>query len=134
MIILIVIFTIIHLSSFIIFGSIYSSAMQEIRSDKRLLKIKNINISKVETRIKKYQQKVVFSKKYSYIFLFLIYAFNIIIVAFSKFSEAIDFVFATILFLVFLLFILFVHWLKGHGTIDDNRRILGRNLPGPWRL
>ncbi len=122
----------IHLVSFIVFASLYSPTIHEIRYNEKLIKLEKIDSKKIKSRIINYEYKIKRDRKYSYFSIVLIFIVNLIFVFESKFTTTYDYLYATIVFLIFLGFLFFVYWLNGYGTIDTRRRLLGGNEP-LWR-
>lgn len=113
------IFLIIYIIVFIVYGSKYSSNMQELNNDIKLLKIEGINIEKVKDRIECRTKKSLKMRKIIWICEPSIFVIHVLVILILDFRNMNDLLNAFLLFGSSLIFILIIHWLKGAGTLPN---------------
>ncbi len=123
------IFVALYWLSFLLYASRYSSVMQDINKDFKLLKVKGVDEESVKSRIENRQFKIGKMKKIIWPLNIVIFLVHIITLSVSAKSESIHFIGALILLVVNILLVIAITWMKGAGTIDSNPR-----LPGQTRI
>ena len=122
------IFAALYWLSFLIYASRYSSVMQDINKDFKLLKVKGVDEDSVKNRIENRQFKIGKMKRIIWPLNIVIFLVHLITLSVSAKSESIHFIGALILLVVNILLVIAITWMKGAGTIDDNNRM----SRSPW--
>ena len=114
-----------YLVIFVVFASKYSSTMQEINKDLRILKLKGINTEKVQSRISVRERKVSKLKKFVWLPTIAVFIAHLITISISEKVVNMDYLVALILLASISILIVIISWMKGAGTIDGNPRLPG---------
>lgn len=110
-----------YLVAFIVFGSLYSSRMQEMNRLNKLVKTGKFNNDQLQSKINDYlisASKIKRRGWFTFVALLAVHLF-VILLTFNAFFL---YVFALVSCVACLLLLLVVYWLKGSGTIDGNAR------------
>ena len=107
----------------------YSSAMQDLHKDHRILNLEGVDIAKLKSRISARENKVSKLKKIIWIPTCAVFVAHLIANVLTPNIFGIDYLFASIPFVSTIILILIINWMKGAGTIDSNPR-----LPGQTRI
>ena len=123
-----IIFILLHLALFIVYASFYSSQMHTISHEERKRKVPNIDLNKIQLRIQTIEANV-FKKKKKFHFAYsIIVVLNFFGIVMGHKSTDLDFYYWIAISGVAYLFYMFINYLKGHGTIDPNKRYIRTNF------
>lgn len=107
----------------------YSSTMQDLNKDRRILNAEGVDIAKLKSRISARKNKMSKLKKIIWIPTCAVFVAHLIANGMTPNIVAIDYLFTSIPFVSTIILILIINWMKGAGTIDSNPR-----LPGQTRI
>ncbi|MCR9173807.1 MAG: hypothetical protein NXI10_14990 [bacterium] len=122
------IFAILEFIGFIVYASMYSSAMQDISALHKKSRIKIINQDSIRAKIQKKQRFVKELKWYIYGFLSLAVLTHLLLIMLLGTNGWIEFMFPFVVGLGTLLLIVIITWMKGAGSIDNTPK----NHKSPW--
>lgn len=126
---MIIIFIALYLMIFVVYASMYSSTMQDLNKNYRILNVEGVNIEKLKSRIDSQGKKVSKLKKIIWIPTCAVLITHLIGNGMTSNIVGIDYLFALIPFVSTIILILIINWMKGAGTIDSKPR-----LPGQTRI
>lgn len=126
---MITIFVAAYLIIFVVYATMYSSTMQDLNKDYRVLKVEGVDTEKIKSRISKRENKVLKFKKVIWIPTLLAFIAHLITISQSHNSVGFDYLIASMLIVSTIVLIFIMNWMKGAGTIDSNPR-----LPGQTRI
>ena len=129
MVTIITIFVTLYLINFVVYASMYSSTMQDLNKDYRILKVEGVDTEKLKARISTRENKVSKLKKAIWLPILLVFIAHLIVNSQTPNSVGLDYLIASILFVSTIVLIFIVNWMKGAGTIESNPR-----LPGQTRI
>lgn len=113
----------IYFGGFVLYASFYSSKMQDISKNERMLKVPVINQEKLKVIIERKKESVVFLKKVGWISLISIFATHMLIIVLFTRNTLFDLLSTLILFGGCAILVIITNWLGGAGTIDSNARM-----------
>lgn len=113
--------------AFIVFGSLYSSRMQEVNRLGKLMQTGKFEKEYLLKKIAAYQDSIRKWKRIGWGVFLILFLFNLLMNVLTL-NEQIFYIYAAISCVACLLLLLVVYWLRGSGTIDDNARFSSNGL------
>lgn len=126
---MVILFVAFYLIIFVVYASMYSSTMQDLNTDYRVLKVDGVDTKKIKTRISTRENKVSKLKKDIWLPVLFVFIAHLIAISQTQNSIGRDYLIASLLFGSTIVLVLIINWMKGAGTIDSNPR-----LPGQTRI
>jgi len=120
-------FVVIYLIIFVIYASSFSSIMQDLNADIKRLKVKGMNVTKIQKRVKINQKKAAEMKRSIWPPVLILMFIYLVCVIVAPASTSTDYLIFLAVSAFFCSFLLITNWMKGAGTIDDQNR-MGKSL------